>query len=143
MLETLQKYHEDGLVYNQVHPTLDLTIWNYTEKVQYEGLWDEITLMCRGLVTNSKGQFSSVTAPNVTVVWVGDSLVASGYTAGEYRKVLLVMSGFSNAGSYGKLMGPDGNTVDTETFLSDLTITSTPGTSPWSAVTGNLLFRVV
>lgn len=56
MLETLQKYHEDGLVYNQVHPTLDLTIWNYTEKVQYEGLWDEITLMCRGLVTNSKGE---------------------------------------------------------------------------------------
>jgi RNA ligase len=56
MLETLQKYHEDGLVYNQVHPTLDLTIWNYTEKVQYEGLWDEIILMCRGLVTNSKGE---------------------------------------------------------------------------------------
>jgi RNA ligase len=56
MLEKLNKYHEDGLVYNQVHPTLDLTIWNYTEKVQYEGLWDEITLMCRGLVTNSKGE---------------------------------------------------------------------------------------
>jgi hypothetical protein len=53
------------------------------------------------------------------------------------------MSGFSNSGSYGKLMGPDGNTVDTETFLSDLTITSKSGTSPWSAVTGNLLFRVV
>ena len=56
MLEKLQKYLEDGLLYNQVHPTLDLTIWNYTEKVQYEGLWDEITLMCRGLVTNSKGE---------------------------------------------------------------------------------------
>jgi len=107
----------------------------------YEG--NEPALDPPGLFDYSKGQFSSVTAPNVTVVWVGDSLVASGYTAGEYRKVLLVMSGFSNAGSYGKLMGPDGNTVDTETFLSDLTITSTPGTSPWSAVTGNLLFRVV
>jgi hypothetical protein len=56
MLEILNKYHEDGLLYKQVHPTLDLTIWNYTEKVQYEGLWDEITLMCRGLVTNSKGE---------------------------------------------------------------------------------------
>jgi len=56
MLEILNKYHKDGLLYNQVHPTLDLTIWNYTEKVQYEGLWDEITLMCRGLVTNSKGE---------------------------------------------------------------------------------------
>jgi RNA ligase len=31
-----------------------LTIWNYTEKVQYEGLWDEITLSCRGLVTDDR-----------------------------------------------------------------------------------------
>jgi hypothetical protein len=50
-LETLHRYHEDGLLYNQTHPTLPLTIWNYTEKVQYEGLWDEVTLSCRGLIT--------------------------------------------------------------------------------------------
>jgi RNA ligase len=55
MLEKLNKYYEDGLLYKQVHPTLPLTIWNYTEKVQYENLWDEVTLMCRGLVTNDKG----------------------------------------------------------------------------------------
>jgi len=54
-LETLHKYHEDGLLYNQTHPTLPLTIWNYTEKVQYEGLWDEVTLQCRGLVTDDNG----------------------------------------------------------------------------------------
>ena len=55
MNEVLNKYFEEGLVYKQVHPTLPLTIWNYTEKVQYEGLWDEVTLMCRGLVTDSEG----------------------------------------------------------------------------------------
>ena len=55
MLEKLNQYYEDGLLYKQVHPTLPLTIWNYTEKVQYENLWDEVTLMCRGLVTNDKG----------------------------------------------------------------------------------------
>jgi RNA ligase len=55
MLETLEKYHNEGLLYKQVHPSLPLTIWNYTEKVQYEGLWDDITLMCRGLVTDDKG----------------------------------------------------------------------------------------
>jgi RNA ligase len=38
-------------LYKQTHPTLPLTIWNYTEKVQYEGLWDEVTLQCRGLIT--------------------------------------------------------------------------------------------
>lgn len=51
MLETLNKYYEDGLLTKQTHPTLPLTIWNYTQKVQYEGLWDEVTLQCRGLVT--------------------------------------------------------------------------------------------
>lgn len=55
MLQKLNKYYEDGLLYRQVHPTLSLTIWNYTEKVQYENLWDEITLMCRGLVTDDEG----------------------------------------------------------------------------------------
>jgi hypothetical protein len=55
MLEKLNQYYEDGLLYKQVHPSLPLTIWNYTEKVQYENLWDEVTLMCRGLVTDNTG----------------------------------------------------------------------------------------
>jgi RNA ligase len=55
MLEILEKYHTDGLLHKQTHPTKDLTIWNYSPKVQYERLWDDITLQCRGLVTNSKG----------------------------------------------------------------------------------------
>ena len=56
MLEILEKYHKDGLLHKQTHPTYDLTIWNYSPKVQYEKLWDDITLQCRGLVTNSKGK---------------------------------------------------------------------------------------
>jgi len=53
-LRILNKYRDEGLLYSQVHPTLPLTIWNYTEKVQYEGLWDEVTLSCRGLVTDDR-----------------------------------------------------------------------------------------
>jgi RNA ligase len=55
VLDTLEKYYNDGLLNKQTHPTLDLTIWNYTPKVQYERLWDDITIQCRGLVTDSKG----------------------------------------------------------------------------------------
>jgi len=55
MLEKLNKYYEDGLLYKQVHPYLSLTIWNYSEKCQYENLWDETLLMCRGLVTDHTG----------------------------------------------------------------------------------------
>jgi RNA ligase len=54
-LEILNKYHEEGLLYKQVHPTLPLTIWNYAEKVQYESLWDEVTTSCRGLITDNLG----------------------------------------------------------------------------------------
>lgn len=55
MNEVLNKYFEEGLVYKQVHPTLPLTIWNYSEKVQYENLWDDVTLQTRGLVTDVNG----------------------------------------------------------------------------------------
>ena len=56
LLITLEKYYQDGLLLKQTHPKYDLTIWNYSPKVQYEKLWDDITIMCRGLVTNSKSE---------------------------------------------------------------------------------------
>ena len=32
------------------HPTLPFTIYNYTTKTQYERLWNEYTIACRGLI---------------------------------------------------------------------------------------------
>ena len=55
MLPKLNKYHNDGLLYKQTHPTLPLTIWNYTPAVQYGEKWDDVTLQCRGLVTGTEG----------------------------------------------------------------------------------------
>lgn len=54
-LEILNKYYEDGWLIKSTHPTLPLTIWNYSIKTQYKGYWNEITLQCRGLVTDDKG----------------------------------------------------------------------------------------
>lgn len=54
--QILKTYESKGLVRSQTHPTLPLTIWNYTEKVQYESLWDEVTLATRGLVTDGSGR---------------------------------------------------------------------------------------
>ena len=54
-LKTLHKYKDEGWLMNQVHPELPLTIWNYTQQTQFEGMWDEITLSCRGLVTDDEG----------------------------------------------------------------------------------------
>ena len=55
MKNKLDKYVKDGLLYCQVHPNLPLTIYNYTDKVQWENLWDDITLMSRGLIVDDLG----------------------------------------------------------------------------------------
>jgi len=57
--DKLIQYKTDGLLYSQRHPTLPLTIWNYTQKVQYENLWDDVTTICRGLVTDDEGNIVS------------------------------------------------------------------------------------
>jgi hypothetical protein len=107
----------------------------------YEG--NEPALDPPGLFDYSKGQFSAITAEVGTVAWVGDSLVVSGYGTDNYRKVLIVMSGFADAGA-GKLIGPDGQPMDNESFLSDLTIYGVAGNVYTSAyVNKPLLFRVV
>jgi RNA ligase len=54
-INTLHKYYLDGYLIKQVHPTLPLTIWNYSQKTQFEGKWDEVTLHCRGLVVDNFG----------------------------------------------------------------------------------------
>ena len=58
-LETLNKYYDEGWLIKQEHPTKDLTIWNYSRATMWEDHWDEITLQCRGLVTNSKDEIVS------------------------------------------------------------------------------------
>ncbi len=55
-INILKKYEEGGWVKSQKHPHLPLLIWNYTPKTQYSKNWTDITIQCRGLVTNSKGE---------------------------------------------------------------------------------------
>jgi RNA ligase len=52
----LDKMVEEGWLISQVHPSLDLTIYNYSQKTQYEKMWNDETLSSRGLVLNSKGE---------------------------------------------------------------------------------------
>lgn len=51
-LADLHKYYEEGWLIKQSHPTEPLTIWNYSQLTQYEGKWDEVTMRCRGLITD-------------------------------------------------------------------------------------------
>lgn len=54
-LTILADYISKGLVVGQAHPTLPLVIFNYSRECQYNGMWDDITLNCRGLVLDTDG----------------------------------------------------------------------------------------
>lgn len=54
-IKKFDEYITAGFLRKQKHPSEELFIWNYTEKCQFGGMWDEITLMSRGLITDGVG----------------------------------------------------------------------------------------
>ncbi len=66
-VDLLLKHIEEGVVRKQVHPDYpdQLYILNYSERAQFERIWDAVTNVCRGLI--------------VAVHPDGDYIVARGY----------------------------------------------------------------
>lgn len=52
---------DERMVIVQKHPAADLFIYNYTNKAQYDGVWNEVTLQCRGLILD--GEWNIVSRP--------------------------------------------------------------------------------
>lgn len=50
----LDRAIRDGYIREQTHPTEPLKIFNYTQKAVFEGVWNEATRMCRGLIINTE-----------------------------------------------------------------------------------------
>jgi hypothetical protein len=109
----------------------------------YEGT--EPGLNPGGLFDYSKGRFVTITANTPTQLWSNGVLITSAYTSGEYRKIIVALSGFTNLG-VGKLLAPDGQEIDTESFLSNLVLYTADATVATQLATTTytpLLFRVV
>jgi hypothetical protein len=113
----------------------------------YEGT--EPGLNPGGLFDYSKGRWSAITSTTKVQVWSNGTLVDADdeYDGKNVRKVIVKMCGFADTGA-GKLIGPDGNEMDTEAFLADLHIIKSDGLvvdsgSTCSVGDGSLLFRVV
>ena len=51
--ELLKKMIDEKLVFVNKHPNAEIYIHNYSPKVQYEKLWNEITLQTRGLILDN------------------------------------------------------------------------------------------
>ena len=96
----------------------------------YEGA--EPGLDPAGLFDYSRGTWTAVTVDATVQVWSNGALVNAENNPAEItgasstRKVIVSLCGFANSGA-GKLIGPDGNEMDTETFLSDLKIIAKSG----------------
>jgi putative RNA ligase len=44
---------DEGYVRRQVHPSMPLAIYNYTEKAAYDRAWNDVTRQCRGLIVDT------------------------------------------------------------------------------------------
>jgi hypothetical protein len=116
----------------------------------YEGT--EPGLNPAGLFDYSTGRFITLTSATPTVAWSDGALIASGYTSAtsaiagvEYRKIIVALSGFTQAG-LGKLIGPNGQEQDTDEFLSNLVLytdVTAAATNLNTSTFTPLLFRVV
>lgn len=54
-LSELEKRVEQKLITKQKHPEFPLWIYNYSQSCQFNKVWDDYTLMCRGLILDEQG----------------------------------------------------------------------------------------
>lgn len=54
-IDLFREQEELGLITCRKHPEVDLLIWNYTPKCQFERAWNEVTMQARGLITKPDG----------------------------------------------------------------------------------------
>jgi len=51
LIQTLERYVEDGRINRQRHPSLPISIWTYSIQTHFSREWDDVTMMARGLIT--------------------------------------------------------------------------------------------
>lgn len=63
MINELKNLEELGYLKSEKHFKYNLFLWKYTNKCQYERYWNEYTILCRSLVTDSEGNIISYCLP--------------------------------------------------------------------------------
>jgi len=54
--DLLREMIAEKYVVENKHPTADIFIYNYTAKAQYEQVWNDCTMQCRGLILDANGE---------------------------------------------------------------------------------------
>jgi hypothetical protein len=131
-------YHPYGFPDTATDPTTGYTGTNLYDRF-YENDNGDGNSADTGLFDYSKGQFSSVTLNPVNVVTFSNgatsNVALSAITgASSGANVILKITGFTKDGE-GKLIGPNGNAMDTEEFLASAVITHTGVSRNFNIVT--------
>lgn len=58
-LKDVGRLINQGYISKRMHPEFPICIFNYTNKTQYSGEWNEATISCRGLITTNLGDVVS------------------------------------------------------------------------------------
>jgi hypothetical protein len=103
----------------------DTTLTSFQEKNLYDIFYND------GLFDASKGQgtLNATAGINPVILNASGKTVETSFANqpvsadGSVRNLTMCVTGFTNAGA-GRLTGPDGNEMDTETFLASLTLTN-------------------
>lgn len=101
--DRLCKYHEDKKVRHSVHPERpDLHVWCYSQSTVYNGEWDDLTRLCRGLVTDSEGHVLSRPFPKF-FNWgqaeaPGPEITSGPFTAYDKEDGTLIIVGLDHDG---------------------------------------------
>jgi hypothetical protein len=117
--------HGEPFVTTCVDAGCDTTTYSDCAKNLYDRFYND------GLYDQSKGKINIVALAGTPVIWTACSTgneFTSGVSAfagdGSVRTQILSVSNFTDAGA-GRLLGPDGNEMDTEEFLASLMVTTT------------------
>jgi hypothetical protein len=91
-----------------------------------------------GLFDYSKGEFTTITLTGATAVTFANGIASTSTTAiasgDTVSSVIIAVDGFAKAGQ-GKIVGPNGNEMDTEEFLASLEVIFGGASKPFNVVT--------
>ncbi len=102
----------------------------YTGSNLYDRFYEEDDAATSGLFDYSKGAVTAVAAaPSAFVTFSnGSPSESTAALSGSVSSAIVVLSGFATAGQ-GKMLGANGNIMDTEEFLASLSVTITGNTT--------------
>jgi hypothetical protein len=104
----------------------------------YDRFYEEGDAAADGLFDYSKGDYTAITLTGSSITTFANGVASNAATTGAsgdtLSSVILKVTGFTKSGQ-GKIVGPNGNEMDTEEFLASLEVIYDSASKPFNVVT--------